>query len=183
MCPYSIFSCQNLYFCDLLLFYWTPKFGQNEKIVIFVKWLNFSRDKRLLLIDLKNTNWTPLRVVVPHLKSLTWNPLGAHKAINGNLQVTLNISKVKIVIMYLPIMRLHGLTKMSSFSALAGVISFLRHSQSDLSNFMIPPHGYVTVIISTVMLYIITKDISLHILNNFWILDYSYLHKFSHIPQ
>lgn len=45
---YSIFSCQNLSFCDLVLFHRTPKFALNEEVVILVKGLNFSRVKRKL---------------------------------------------------------------------------------------------------------------------------------------
>lgn len=43
-------------------------------------------------------------------------------------------------------MRLYGLTKMSSFFALAGVKSYLWCSQGDPSDFMIPLfHGYVII--------------------------------------
>lgn len=76
-----------------------------------------------------------MRVVVPSVKSLTtW---GALKDINKNLQVALNISKIKIVIRYLPQIRLYRLTKMSGFFALVGVILYLWHSQGDSSKLWI----------------------------------------------
>lgn len=63
-------------------------------------------------------------------------------------------------------MRLYGLTAMSSFFALARDILYLGHSQGNPSNFMIPSlHGYNIVTISPDMLYIITENISLCILN------------------
>ena len=71
--------------------------------------------------------------------------LEAHKDINGNLQITLNISKVSTYVLDQNKTASNGLTKMSSFFLLAGVISFLHHSRGDLSNFTIPRHGYINV--------------------------------------
>lgn len=66
----SIFSCQNLPFCDLMLSHRTPKLVLNEEVVILMKGLNFSRDKRKFFPCLKKINWIPMRVV-PTVKSLT----------------------------------------------------------------------------------------------------------------